>query len=165
MILITGGIKSGKSSYALKLALNYNKRAYIATALPFDTEMQQRIEKHKLERKSLFDTFEEPIDVTKILHDIDKKYDIIVFECLTTYINNLLHYGYDVNKYTNILLEALSKLESEVIVVTNEVGWGIIPDNQLARSFIQILGSVNSKLAKQASQVYLVVSGISVKIK
>ncbi|NPU90046.1 MAG: bifunctional adenosylcobinamide kinase/adenosylcobinamide-phosphate guanylyltransferase [Fervidobacterium sp.] len=165
MILITGGMKSGKSTFALNMALKYTKRAFLATGVPFDEEMRLRIEKHKAERKELFDTFEEPVNVTEVLKNIDNNYDVILFECLTTYLGNLYYYQLDVQERIDGLVDVLSNMSSDVIVVTNEVGWGIIPENPIARQYAEILGKTNTRLAKLAKEVYLVVSGIGVRIK
>ncbi|MDM7321528.1 bifunctional adenosylcobinamide kinase/adenosylcobinamide-phosphate guanylyltransferase [Fervidobacterium pennivorans subsp. shakshaketiis] len=165
MILITGGMKSGKSTFALNMALKYTKRAFLATGVPFDEEMRLRIEKHKAERKELFDTFEEPVNVTEVLKNIDNNYDVILFECLTTYLGNLYYYQLDVQERIDRLVDVLSNMSSDVIVVTNEVGWGIIPENPIARQYAEILGKTNTRLAKLAKEVYLVVSGIGVRIK
>jgi len=165
LILVTGGMKSGKSTFALNMALKYTKRAFLATGVPFDDEMRLRIEKHKAERKELFDTFEEPVNVVEILKNIDDKYDVILFECLTTYLGNLYYYQLDVQKQIDDLVDALSNMRSEIIVVTNEVGWGIIPENPIARQYAEMLGKTNTRLAGVAKEVYLVVSGIGVRIK
>jgi len=165
LILITGGMKSGKSTFALNMALKYTKRAFLATGVPFDEEMRLRIEKHKAERKELFDTFEEPVNVTEILKNIDNNYDVILFECLTTYLGNLYYYQLDVQERIDGLVDVLSNMSSDVIVVTNEVGWGIIPENPIARQYAEMLGKTNTRLAKLAKEVYLVVSGIGVRIK
>ncbi|ODN30527.1 bifunctional adenosylcobinamide kinase/adenosylcobinamide-phosphate guanylyltransferase [Fervidobacterium thailandense] len=165
MILVTGGVKSGKSTFALSLALKYEKRAFVATGVPFDDEMKERIRKHKEERKDLFDTYEEPVDVANVLRELDGKYDVIILECLTTYLGNLLHYNEDVESRFNMLVDVVEGMSSELVVVTNEVGWGIIPENNLARRYVELLGRWNSRLAKIAREVYLVVSGIGVRIR
>ncbi|WP_448377981.1 bifunctional adenosylcobinamide kinase/adenosylcobinamide-phosphate guanylyltransferase [Fervidobacterium sp.] len=165
MILITGGMKSGKSTFALNMALKYTKRAFLATGVPFDEEMRLRIEKHKAERKELFDTFEEPVNVTEVLKNIDDKYDVILFECLTTYLGNLYYYQLDVQERIDRLVDVLANIKCDVIIVTNEVGWGIIPENPTARQYAEMLGKTNTRLAKLAKEVYLVVSGIGVRIK
>jgi adenosylcobinamide kinase (EC 2.7.1.156) len=127
--------------------------------------MRLRIEKHKAERKELFDTFEEPVNVTEVLKNIDNNYDVILFECLTTYLGNLYYYQLDVQERIDGLVDVLSNMSSDVIVVSNEVGWGIIPENPIARQYAEMLGKTNTRLAKLAKEVYLVVSGIGVRIK
>jgi adenosylcobinamide kinase/adenosylcobinamide-phosphate guanylyltransferase len=165
LILITGGVKSGKSTFALRKALEYEKRAFVATGVPFDDEMKVRIQRHKEERGELFDTFEEPVNVADILKEIDGRYSVILFECLTTYLGNLFYYGIDVQKELEKLINVLISMKSEVIVVTNEVGWGIIPDNELSRKYAEILGRTNTTLASIAKEVYSVIAGIEVRIK
>lgn len=165
MILVTGGIKSGKSSLALKLAMNYDKRAFLATGVPFDEEMRTRIDRHKLERGDLFETFEEPLNVAEVLRKLDGRYDVVVFECLTTYLGNLFHYEVELEKYVESFVNVVCGMSSELVVVTNEVGWGIVPENAVARKFAYVLGSLNTRLAKLSREVYLVVSGIGVRIK
>lgn len=165
MILITGGVKSGKSTFALRKALEYEKRAFVATGVPFDDEMKVRIQRHKEERGELFDTFEEPVNVADVLKEIDGRYSVILFECLTTYLGNLFYYGIDVQKELEKLINVLISMKSEVIVVTNEVGWGIIPDNELSRKYAEILGRTNTALASIAKEVYAVIAGIEVRIK
>jgi len=165
LILITGGVKSGKSTFALRKALEYEKRAFLATGVPFDDEMKVRIQRHKEERGELFDTFEEPVNVADVLKEIDGRYNVILFECLTTYLGNLFYYGIDVQKELEKLINVLISMKSEVIVVTNEVGWGIIPDNELSRKYAEILGRTNTKLASIAKEVYAVIAGIEVRIK
>lgn len=162
MILITGGIKSGKSSQALKLAMKYEKRAFIATAEPIDDEMRKRIEKHKLKRGNLFDTYEEPVYVPKVLKDISPKYDTIVLECITTYLGNLFHYDFDIELLIGELLNTISGKE---IIVTNEVGLGVIPTNELSRRYVDTLGELNARLASMADEVYFMVSGLKMRIK
>jgi len=165
LILITGGVKSGKSTFALRKALEYEKRAFVATGVPFDDEMKVRIQRHKEERGELFDTFEEPVNVADVLKEIDGRYSVILFECLTTYLGNLFYYGIDVQKELEKLINVLISMKSEVIVVTNEVGWGIIPDNELSRKYAEILGRTNTALASIAKEVYAVIAGIEVRIK
>jgi len=165
MILITGGVKSGKSSFALELAKNYQKKAFLATGVPFDDEMKIRIEKHKNERGNEFDTYEEPLEVARILIEISDNYDVIVFDCLTTYLGNLYYYNVDVESYIDNLIDTISKLQTQLILITNEVGLGIIPENKLARLYMETLGRTNTKLARIAQEVYLMVSCIGVRIK
>ncbi|AMW33260.1 adenosylcobinamide kinase /adenosylcobinamide-phosphate guanylyltransferase [Fervidobacterium changbaicum] len=165
MILVTGGIKSGKSTVALNKALKYQTRAFLATGVPFDEEMKERIRRHQEERRNLFDTYEEPVEVSRVLRTIDGRYDVVVFECLTTYLGNLYYYEVNVQEHLGKFIETLASMRTEVIIVTNEVGWGIIPENKLAREFAETLGKTNAKLAKLASEVYLVVAGIEIRIK
>lgn len=165
MIFITGGVKSGKSSFALQLAKKFEKRAFVATGVPFDEEMRIRIERHKKERGDDFVTYEEPIEVSKLLRTIESDYDVIVFDCLTTYLGNLFHCNVDVQVYTNKLIDTLVNLKCQVIIISNETGWGIVPDNPIARSYVEFLGTLNAKIANFSQEVYMMVSGIGVKLK
>lgn len=167
IIMVIGGVKSGKSSFAIRYALDrsYRKRAFIATGVPFDEEMKEKIERHKKERPELFDTFEEPINVVSVLDRIDFKYDVAIFDCLTTYLGNLYHYQLDVESYIDSLIRRLKSMKTDMIIVTNEVGLSIIPENKLARSYAEMLSRVNATLAGMANEVHLMISGINVRIK
>jgi adenosylcobinamide kinase/adenosylcobinamide-phosphate guanylyltransferase len=166
VILFTGGMKSGKSRCAEERALKYSPpRLYVATGVVIDKEMEERVKKHKKRRMGLFDTVEEPVKLSTLL---DRDYNIIMFDCLTFWYNNLLYY---LEKEKDRLLELeafvnkLSNIKKNVILVTNEVGWGIIPENALARKFIDFAGRANQKIQAVCNEVYLVVSGIGVRIK
>jgi len=169
VILITGGARSGKSSYAQRIAKeNGGKRAFIATAVTTDEEMRERILRHKEERGKDFFTYEEPEKIAALLKEIINKYEIILVDCLTFFISNLLIKGLtdeEIYKECDLILERLSGSNSTVIFVSNEVGMGIVPDNALARRFRDIAGRVNQKFANSSDEVYLIVSGIPLKIK
>lgn len=166
---MTGGSKSGKSNFALLKAAEYNKKAFIATAEAFDLEMEDRIHKHRLERSDDFTTFEHPIEVISGLEKIGDTYDVIILDCVTVWLGNLLHkFEGDIGKINLILdnlIDIVSKIDSELIIVTNEVGMGIVPGNKLSRQFRDLAGMLNQKLAQVATEVYFLVSGIPVKIK
>ncbi|ABR30716.1 cobalamin biosynthesis protein [Thermosipho melanesiensis] len=164
IVLITGGVKSGKSSFALKLSEGYKRKAFIATGVPFDEEMRKRIEVHKKEREG-FDTFEEPIEVHEIIENLNGKYDFAIFDCLTTYLGNLFYYKKDIDFYLNSLIESLKKVNYTLVLVSNEVGWGVISENIETRRYVEKLGLLNREIAKIADKVYLMVSGIEVGIK
>ena len=161
MILITGGIKSGKSSLALELArTSKGPRAFIATCVAFDGEMKKRIKRHQKERGTGFVLYEEPTDIFKPLRRSKAK--VIVIDCVTIWVSNLIYYKKNVSKYFKSFLAALKGNE---IIVTNEVGWGIIPDNGLSREYLNRISEINKLLAQRADKVYLMVSGIKVRIK
>lgn len=160
--LITGGIKSGKSSYAIESAMQYDKpRVFIATAVAFDSEMRARIEKHKKERGFKFETTEEPIYLAKTIKEA--KGSVCVIDCITVWLNNLLYY----NKIDEIekFLKVLKNPPCSTIIVSNEVGMGIMPDNKLSRQYIDTLGTTNQRIAAIAKNVILMVSGIALYIK
>jgi adenosylcobinamide kinase / adenosylcobinamide-phosphate guanylyltransferase len=161
MILLTGGVKSGKSNFALDLAKNFGpNKVFIASGVPFDEEMKARIARHKAERDPDFILYEEPIEIYRPLMECSA--NVYIIDCLTTWMGNLLHYGRDVEKEIDILVKHLTGKE---IFITNEVGWGIMPLNEMSRKFIDHLGNLNKKLAEKSDEVYLMVSGLKVRIK
>jgi adenosylcobinamide kinase/adenosylcobinamide-phosphate guanylyltransferase len=168
---VIGGARSGKSSFALREAAKIEgQKAYIATAQALDDEMKARIRKHKGERGADWDTFEEPLKVPEIIADIKDKYSVIVLDCLTLWLSNLMCSNKDCSKKIDDLIAVLenSKPEtqnSKLFIVSNEVGMGIVPENELARRFRDAAGSVNQKVAEIADEVYLVAAGIPIKIK
>ena len=164
--LITGGAKSGKTSHALSLAEATGPAClYMATAQALDDEMRERIERHKKERGDGWDTLEERVNVPLVLSQLDSKYDAVLLDCLTLWLTNLMCAGRDIEADVSALLEALSKVRADVIVVTNEEGLGIVPDNQMAREFRDHAGAMNQSVASLADRVLMTVSGIVVQIK
>ena len=168
--LITGGIKSGKSSYALKLAHETGaNRAFIATAEAFDEDMKARIARHRGERGADFHTIEEPLDLVAALKNADGCFDCIVIDCLTLWLNNLyLNFAVDGKIEETAILsfrQALSEVRTPVIIVTNEVGLGIIPVDAAARHYMDHLGRLNAQIASLADDVMFMISGIPQKIK
>jgi Adenosyl cobinamide kinase/adenosyl cobinamide phosphate guanylyltransferase len=151
LAFVIGGIKSGKTKFALKKAeeLNNSKLYYIATARAVDEEMKDRIERHKRERGEKWITIEEPIEVDEALKKIPKG-SIIIIDCLTTWLTNLLIENYDVEEKTNKFLDILLKIKTDLdlFLISNEVGLGIIPDNPLARKFIDLSGNLHQKVAQ-----------------
>jgi len=161
MILITGGIKSGKSTLALEVAKKISEpRIFIATSEPIDTEMRSKIERHKADRGKGFILYEEPIEISTLL--LKTSANVTLIECMATWVNNLIHYKKDVDEYFNSFINSLKGNE---IIVTNETGLGIIPDTPLVREYSMHLGNINKMLAKKADEVYLMVSGLKVKVK
>ncbi len=168
IVFITGGARSGKSSFALDEASKVKgQKAYIATAEALDDEMKLRIEKHKIDRGDDWDTYEEPLNVSDILSKIDNKYEAVVLDCLTLWLSNVMHKTESPEVEIKGLADALqsSKEASVIYIVTNEIGMGIVPDNELAREFRDLAGFLNQEIAGLADEVYLVTSGIPIKIK
>ncbi len=176
IILVTGGARSGKSSFAEKLALKIGngRSAYIATAQIFDEEMNFRVKCHKARRGDNWQTFEAPFAAEKKILEASKNFKAILFDCVTIYISNFLcAENLDDEKflYENLrgliqkLINATKNSEATVIFVTNEVGGGIVPENKLARRFRDLAGLANQMLAAQADKVFLTVAGIAVDIK
>lgn len=170
IILITGGCKSGKSHHALNLADNItgDKKIFIATCIPFDEEMKDRIRRHKEERSKTWHTIEEPVLLSEAISQWSAKSDIILVDCLTLWINNIMLQNADIDKISESIQKLVSSLKNSdcpVILVSNEVGSGIVPDNELARFFRDAAGLVNQKIASIANWVIWMVAGIPVVIK
>ena len=168
LAFVLGGIKSGKTKFALKKAeeLNSGKLYYIATARAIDDEMKERIERHKRERGEKWITIEEPIEVDRVLKRIPKG-SVIIIDCLTTWLTNLLMENYDVEEKTNKLLDIFLKIKTDLdlFLISNEVGLGIIPDNPLGRKFIDLSGNYHQKVAQIADEVYFIICGCEIKVK
>ncbi len=166
---ITGGARSGKSAYAEKLAGGLTgRRAYLATAQALDAEMGTRIAKHRKDRDSTWDTYEEPLAVADLLRKISGRYQVALVDCLTLWLSNVMaHRDGDaaVLRDVETLVKALSDFEGACIVVSNEVGLGIVPDNPLARKFRDFAGMLNQKVAQTADEVYFTAAGIPMRIK
>ncbi len=172
-IFITGGRRSGKSAYALELAESMGeKRLYIATAEALDDEMKERIARHREERDDSWDTAEEPIDIVNILAH-SKKYNVILIDCLTLWLCNIMHSGEPNNepgdetimKHIHTLADSCTSSDIDVIAVTNELGLGVIPGDPLSRRFTDLAGIMNQRMAAAADQVVMTVSGIPLTIK
>jgi adenosylcobinamide kinase/adenosylcobinamide-phosphate guanylyltransferase len=166
---ITGGAKSGKSAFAEKLANELEgKRAYLATAQALDAEMVARIEHHRKRRGSAWYTFEEPLAVAELIRKLSGRYEVVLLDCLTLWLSNVMAHtdGDDaVNARSDALVSEIKDFSGTCIVVSNEVGLGIVPDNPLARRFRDWAGMLNQKTAQVADEVYFTASGIPVKIK
>ena len=170
LTLVTGGIKSGKSFWAQQQAERLSgTRAFVATAQALDDEMKERIAKHKQARGDAWVTFEEPKDPVTLVNDITGRFDIILIDCLTIWVSNLLTiYQMDEDAAAQQiagLSACLSRAAAQVFVISNETGMGIIPADALSRLYQRLLGSLNSKVAAAADEVYLMVAGIPVRIK
>jgi len=175
IILVTGGARSGKSTFAEKLALKLGngRAAYIATAQIFDLEMEERIQLHKRRRGKNWLTFESPFNADRSILLAAGNFDAILFDCVTMYLSNFLcardlddtEIFKDFEHLTDNLIAAAETSQAAVIFVSNEVGGGIVPENRLARVFRDFAGLANQKIARSAEKVFLTVSGIAVDIK
>jgi len=168
--LITGGARSGKSMQALKLALPYRRKFFVATGEALDDEMTARIEFHRTTRPSDFQTVEEPVQVVTAIEKLSKTADLVVIDCLTLWVSNLMHrHGTDdgsILAEADKLAAALKDASFASIVVTDEVGSGIVPTNHAeSRRFRDLLGWTNQKVAAVADQVIMMVVGYPVKVK
>lgn len=171
IVLVIGGARSGKSSFALRSADSINgKKAYIATAQAFDSEMEQRIQRHKNERPDDWSTIEEPLNIASAIGEAINRYDVVLIDCLTLWLSNLMHAGRDIDKeidrFVNFLkAPELRQDKYELFLVSNEVGMGIVPENSLSRQFRDFAGILNQKVAQAADEVYLMAAGIATRIK
>ncbi|EPV0529345.1 bifunctional adenosylcobinamide kinase/adenosylcobinamide-phosphate guanylyltransferase [Escherichia coli] len=180
MILVTGGARSGKSRHAEVLIGDSSQDLYIATSQILDDEMAARIEHHRQGRPEHWRTVERWQHLDELIHADINPNEVVLLECVTTMVTNLLFdYGGDkdpdewdyqameqaINAEIQSLIAACQRCPAKVVLVTNEVGMGIVPESRLARHFRDIAGRVNQQLAAAANEVWLVVSGIGVKIK
>ncbi len=165
LILVTGGARAGKSAFAQEWAhaLGDGMVSFIATAQPLDEEMRQRIAQHRAERPPSWETLEEPLEVPYTLSLAQGR--VVLLDCLTLWVSNLMLAGREVLPEVENLLAARAETGKTLLVVTNEVGMGIVPDNALARRYRDLLGAANRRIAEEADVVYLLVSGIPLKLK
>ncbi|MDD5595304.1 MAG: bifunctional adenosylcobinamide kinase/adenosylcobinamide-phosphate guanylyltransferase [Candidatus Omnitrophica bacterium] len=165
---ILGGARSGKSTFALELAKKYRQVAFIATCQGLDKEMQQRIKAHQSSRPGHWQTFEEPKEIMRALGKIRNNFPCIIIDCLTLLVSNLVLSGASHDSIENNIkkvLQQLKKFKGRVIIVSNEVGLGIVPRNKLGRNFRDIAGRVNQFMAVNSDEVFFLISGIPTKIK
>ncbi|HVA67776.1 MAG TPA: bifunctional adenosylcobinamide kinase/adenosylcobinamide-phosphate guanylyltransferase [Candidatus Binataceae bacterium] len=168
--LITGGARSGKSAHALAIAANTNgaRRFFIATAEALDAEMTARIARHRADRAPDFATVEEPCELARALGALAGRADVVVVDCLTLWVSNLMmaaHTDEEILAAADMLARALENAPFDCVVVTDEVGWGLVPDNPMGRRFRDLLGWTNQRIADVASEVLLMVAGAVLKIK
>lgn len=182
IILVTGGARSGKSNFAESLCINRNNStAYIATSIPFDDEMKDRVKKHKESRPQNWRTYEIYKDIYSIIDNISKEHETVILDCVTLLVNNLMFtYGIeideatseDINELEDYIKKQVNKLLNEVektnlyfVIVTNELGMGVVPANKLSRVYSDIVGRINQQISSRSDEVYFVVSGIPMKVK
>jgi len=164
-ILVTGGARSGKSAFAERLTLTLGERPiYIATAEAHDSEMAARIAAHQARRGENWTTREAPLDLLTALDATDGAEPRLV-DCLTLWLSNLMFAERDWQVEGRALAEAIRLQAAPVVIVTNEVGSGIVPENALARAYRDAAGQLNQMIAEAVDEVYLSVSGIPVKVK
>lgn len=165
VILIGGGARSGKSRYALEKARAIEGSCtFIATAEPSDDEMAARIRHHQLERGAGFTTIEAPTDVARAIADAPG--GVILVDCLTIWLSNLMHARKDCDAEIDVLVDASKAARGTIMFITNEVGSGIVPtDHALSREFRDRAGILNQRIAAIASEVYFVVFGQPLRVK
>ena len=167
--LILGGARSGKSRFALNLGERVpGRKAFIATAEALDPEMAERIRQHRNTRSTIWETIEEPLKLCDLFTRESKAYQLFLVDCLTLWLSNMMHAdGNPMTVSTEIdsLAKFLRTTDRNIILVSNEVGWGIVPESSSTRKFRDLAGLMNQNIAEAADAVYLVSAGIPVKIK
>ncbi|HYH01827.1 MAG TPA: bifunctional adenosylcobinamide kinase/adenosylcobinamide-phosphate guanylyltransferase [Bacillota bacterium] len=183
LILVTGGARSGKSTFAEQLIRDAGEPVlYIATAVGFDVEMRERIAKHRQQRPPTWDTWEGYRNLKAVFNDTGPNYRSILLDCVTLCVSNWLLQETEiaVGEWDTVVLDQIEQAiladlrefldeterrNTKVVMVTNEVGCGIVPENKLARVFRDVAGRVNQVIATRASTVYLIVCGQPLRIK
>lgn len=172
LVLVIGGASSGKSATALDLASRGlapgTARAFVATGEPLDEEMAERILRHRSSRGGSWKTHEVPSDLVEWMKKHGQEYQSIVIDCLTLWLSNLLGRGLvdsRVSELVSLLLQASRATTARVVVVTNELGLGLVPMDASARRFRDLAGQVNQQVAAEADAVYFVMSGLSARMK
>jgi adenosylcobinamide kinase / adenosylcobinamide-phosphate guanylyltransferase len=162
--LVLGGARSGKSRFAEALARGFDgPRTYIATAEPFDEEMRQRISRHRDQRAADgWTTIEAPLDPAAAIRGAG---GFILLDCVTVWLGNLMHHERDISSSIDALLLALAETQSQVALVSNEVGLSIVPENALARRFRDEQGIANQKLSAAVDAVFFIAAGLPLKLK
>jgi adenosylcobinamide kinase/adenosylcobinamide-phosphate guanylyltransferase len=168
IIFIGGGTRSGKSAFALSLTRRLGqRRLFLATAQPGDEDMRQRIERHRRDRGTDFHTIEEPLAVAQAI-ERNAGYDVVLIDCLTLWLSNLLLEGIDpqiIVQRVEHLTAVLARRSLHAVVVSNEVGLGIVPETPLGRTFRDVAGLAHQRISAAADEVYFAVLGTMLRIK
>lgn len=182
LTFITGGGRSGKSNFAEEMASSYNKKIYIATALAFDEEMKYRINEHQKTRDDSWITLEGYQDLARKLETKAQGRDLILLDCLTNLVSNIMLMKPNIDwdtlsdsdvysieeeiKYElKLFLDFIKKFSGDVIIVSNEVGMGLVPEYPLGRRFRDIAGRMNQYIATASDKAVLIVAGLPIKLK
>ncbi len=167
--LVLGGVRSGKSRYAQQLAEQTSDVVFIATGSPGDDEMRARIDRHRAERPAHWRTIEEPLDLGTTIRSLAPSADLIVVDCLTIFAATLLETSYSdsAQQETRIadLCSALIASPCAVVLVSNEVGSGVVPPYPLGRQYRDLLGDINQRVASVATEVVLMIAGLPLALK
>jgi len=169
IIFITGGARSGKSRFAQQIAKTFSgPKAYLATAQALDAEMKGRISRHKKSRPKAWRTLEEPVRIAEVLQSEGGNCSLILLDCLTLWLSNLMMAGWGERKILGAadrFLRAAREAPCSLILVSNEVGMGIVPENPTARMFRDLSGLIHQKVAREADEVYFLMGGLPWKMK
>jgi adenosylcobinamide kinase / adenosylcobinamide-phosphate guanylyltransferase len=168
LVVVGGGVRSGKSAFALARARAVGSRgAFVATARPIDAEMRARIARHVEERAGSFVTIEAPVDVPAAIATL-RDVDVAVIDCLTLWVSNLLLRGDGVEQIASTvesLLRVIDEATFPIVLVTNEVGMGVVPESALGRVFRDVVGRAHQRIARSADEIYLAVMGCIVRLR
>ena len=172
LVLVLGGARSGKSTLAERMARDGGRVLFIATAEALDEAMQRRIADHRRYRPERWDTLEEPIHLSRAVRPLVDRYDTFVLDCLTLWVSNLLLGDEGASDAEGMVLETVGRLLDLIdaaggrwILVSNEVGQGIVPASPLGREYRDVLGRVNQLVASRADKAYLMVAGLALELK
>jgi adenosylcobinamide kinase / adenosylcobinamide-phosphate guanylyltransferase len=162
--LVGGGSRSGKSRHALDLAQRHGPRkAFLATAQALDPEMHDRIRRHQKDRGPSFTTIEEPLEIAGAVRRAEPDFDVVVIDCLTLWLSNMMMAGREADLAST--LDQLAAFNIPCILVTNEVGCGIVPENSLSRRFRDLAGTLNQQAVAHATEAYWMIFGVPLRIK
>jgi adenosylcobinamide kinase/adenosylcobinamide-phosphate guanylyltransferase len=169
-VFVVGGCRSGKSRHALNLALSMegDRKIFLATCVPQDDEMYLRVANHQKERGDHWKTVEAPLHLSEAIFQNAQSGSVVLVDCLTLWINNLMMENEDIQYADEKIAELISAVQTAhgpVVLVSNEVGTGIVPENKLARAYRDLVGSLNQAVARVVDRVDMVVAGIAVTIK
>jgi adenosylcobinamide kinase/adenosylcobinamide-phosphate guanylyltransferase len=167
--LVLGGARSGKSRWAQQRAAQFRRVVFVATARGRDAEMRRKIARHRAERSLAWKTVEAPVDLPEAIRSESRNADVLLIDCLTLYVDNVMRYGPKAfsgnHQHIAKLREAIESSTTSIIVVSNEVGNGIVPAFRSGRVYRELLGQLNQEVAAIADNVVLMVAGVPVPIK
>ena len=163
--LVLGGINSGKSVFAEALITNQTTTPYyVATSVVLDHETRDKVDAHQTMRGPNWHTIEEPVDLAAALEQLPAG-SVVLVDCLTMWLNNLMYHELDVDGFTDHLLETVAQSELDITFVSNEVGLGGISENSLTRKFARFQGTLNQRIAEQSDRVAFVAAGLPMWLK
>ena len=170
VILVLGGVRSGKSRFAQRIAERASRVAFVATAeRRDDAEMHAKIERHRAERPATWATIEEPLNLARTIHTVGNDCDVLLIDCLTLFAANLLEAHREdtvrLQEQVDELCLALSSAPCSIVLVSNEVGSGVVPAYELGRRFRDLVGEINQRVASVADTVLLMVAGLPLALK